>query len=152
MLYYVEGDATQPQGDGLKIVAHVCNNKGAWGAGFVLAISKRWPLAELRYRALKKYTLGTHQFVDVEPGIVICNMIAQTMGGPVPLRYGALRKCLHELNSIARISNIKIDTTIHAPMFGAGLAGGDWTKIESIIKEEIKDVDIYIYKYKKPCV
>jgi cell division GTPase FtsZ len=34
-------------------------------------------------------------------------------------------------------------------VIGAGLAGGDWNKIESIIKEEIKDVDIYIYKFKR---
>jgi hypothetical protein len=40
-IQYIAGDATAPIGDGNKIIAHVCNDIGAWGAGFVLAISKR---------------------------------------------------------------------------------------------------------------
>lgn len=27
-IIYLKGDATEPTGDGLKIIAHVCNNKG----------------------------------------------------------------------------------------------------------------------------
>src|SRR5262245_8320884 len=34
---YVKGDATSPQADGNKIIAHVCNDVGKWGKGFVLA-------------------------------------------------------------------------------------------------------------------
>ena len=49
-LKYVDGDATQPQGPGLKYIIHCCNDVGAWGAGFVLAISKRWPGPEKAYR------------------------------------------------------------------------------------------------------
>ena len=48
---YVSGDATDPQGDGPKVIAHVCNNIGAWGAGFVLAVSARWPQPEQEYLA-----------------------------------------------------------------------------------------------------
>ena len=40
---YVTGDATRPQGEGPQIIAHVCNDLGRWGKGFVVAISKRWP-------------------------------------------------------------------------------------------------------------
>lgn len=40
---YLKGDATTPQARGNKIIAHVCNDLGGWGKGFVLAISKRWP-------------------------------------------------------------------------------------------------------------
>ena len=40
---FVRGDATAPRGDGGKIIAHVCNDVGAWGKGFVLALSRRWP-------------------------------------------------------------------------------------------------------------
>ena len=39
---YIVGDATRPIGDGPKIIAHCCNTVGAWGAGFVMAISNRW--------------------------------------------------------------------------------------------------------------
>ena len=40
---YVIGDATQPIGDGAKIIVHVCNDIGGWGRGFVLALTKKWP-------------------------------------------------------------------------------------------------------------
>ncbi len=38
---YIKGDATQPQAGGNKVIAHVCNDLGGWGKGFVMAISKR---------------------------------------------------------------------------------------------------------------
>ena len=39
---YVEGDATKPQLSGEhKIVAHVCNDVGALGAGFAAAVAER---------------------------------------------------------------------------------------------------------------
>jgi len=36
MITYLVGDATQPQGEGVKVIAHICNDIGAWGAGFVI--------------------------------------------------------------------------------------------------------------------
>ncbi|MEV6001124.1 Appr-1-p processing protein, partial [Streptomyces griseomycini] len=27
---------------GVKVIAHVCNDIGGWGKGFVLAVSRRW--------------------------------------------------------------------------------------------------------------
>ncbi|MFJ9320094.1 macro domain-containing protein [Streptomyces globisporus] len=45
----VRGDATAPQGKGVKLILHVCNDLGGWGKGFVLG---RWsriaPLVERR--------------------------------------------------------------------------------------------------------
>lgn len=38
---YIKGDATQPIGENNKIIAHICNNEGKWGVGFVLAVSKK---------------------------------------------------------------------------------------------------------------
>ena len=31
---YLQGDATQPQASGIKIIVHVCNDLGGWGKGF----------------------------------------------------------------------------------------------------------------------
>ena len=50
-LNFIIGDATQPVGEGTKIIVHVCNDIGGWGRGFVVALSKRWPEPERRYRA-----------------------------------------------------------------------------------------------------
>lgn len=49
-IIYLKGDATKPIGDGLKIITHVCNNRGGWGKGFVKALSKKWKQPELNYR------------------------------------------------------------------------------------------------------
>ena len=47
---YLVGDATKPQIAGNKIIAHICNDIGAWGRGFVLAVSKLSPVPEHRFR------------------------------------------------------------------------------------------------------
>jgi hypothetical protein len=33
---FVRGDATSPRARGPKLIAHVCNDLGGWGKGFVL--------------------------------------------------------------------------------------------------------------------
>lgn len=45
-LRIIAGDATVPQAKGPKLIAHVCNDRGGWGKGFVLAVSARWPEPE----------------------------------------------------------------------------------------------------------
>ncbi|MFA5207456.1 MAG: Appr-1-p processing protein [Candidatus Paceibacterota bacterium] len=148
MIKYVIGDATNPIGEGEKYILHCCNDKNKWGAGFVLALSKRWKKPEKMYRAETKYILGTVHIVRVEKDICVINMIAQhdikpDANGVSPIRYDALRECLIFINEIA----VGTGATIHAPRFGAGLAGGDWNRIEQIIKETIT-VDVTIYDLK----
>lgn len=68
---YLKGDATSPQASGIKIIAHVCNDIGGWGKGFVLAISRRWPEPEKAYRewhcfrTSNDFKLGSIQLVKV---------------------------------------------------------------------------------------
>jgi O-acetyl-ADP-ribose deacetylase (regulator of RNase III) len=146
---YVKGDATKPIGDGLKIIAHICNNVGAFGAGFVVALSKRWLKPELEYRRMKREdrVLGHVQFVPVTKDIVVANMIAQhdikPQYGIPPIRTVALRYCLELVNTEA----IKTGATIHMPRIGAGLAGGNWSEIEKIINETLT-VDVTVYDLK----
>ncbi|MER7985968.1 hypothetical protein ABTY53_10250, partial [Streptomyces noursei] len=70
-IVYVKGDATAPQGKGVKMIVHVCNDLGGWGRGFVLALSRRWPEPERAYRrwhrerARNDFGLGAVQFVPV---------------------------------------------------------------------------------------
>ncbi len=47
---YVVGDATALQGEGPKIIAHVCNDAGGWGKGFVLPLARRWPQTRTAYK------------------------------------------------------------------------------------------------------
>lgn len=145
---YVIGDATQPIGEGIKIIPHITNNIGVWGAGFVIALSNKWTYPELHYRTRQTYPLGHVDVLRVEPDIFVANMIAQhdtrpdSEGFP-PIRYNALREALIKVNNIAK----DLNATLHAPMFGAGLAGGDWNEIEKII-EDVVTVDITVYNLK----
>lgn len=150
MITYLNGDATNPIVKPAMIV-HICNDVGGWGAGFVLAISKKWTLPETKYREWfrkpDENLLGKVQFVDVEPDICIANMIAQhnvhKKGTPrgVYIRYKALETAL------LTVANYRKDVTIHMPRIGCGLAGGKWEKIEPLIEEILSDFDVYVYDF-----
>lgn len=49
-LKIIVGDATNPQAKSPKVIAHICNDLGGSGKGFVLAISRHWPEPEHEYR------------------------------------------------------------------------------------------------------
>ena len=163
-LVTIKGDATTPEGNGVRLIPHICNNLGQWGAGFVLAISKKWAKPEQAYREWKKqgsylkptsqvlcpFKLGEVQAVKVEKDIGIVNMIAQAGVGTrgktrPPIRYCALASCMEKVFHIAE----KYGASIHCPMFGSGLAGGDWTIITQMILECWVDrgTDVTVYDY-----
>jgi len=149
-IQYLKGDATRPVGNGQKIICHICNDIGAWGAGFVLALSKRWSEPEAVYRRNLALQLGSVEIVPVEDDISVANMIAQRgitrMGfddaDEPPIRYEALRACLTQVNDIAYRSK----ATLHMPRIGCGLAGGEWSQVQDIINE-VCSVDVYVYDY-----
>lgn len=139
VIKYVKGDATQPQGEGPKFIAHICNNDGGWGAGFTGALSRRWKEPELHYRTLYIRNLGDTWFVTVDEkaGLTVANMIAQKgyrrPGNLIPLGYAALEECLFRLAQAARTSK----ASVHMPRIGSGLGGGDWNVIEKIIEKTL---------------
>jgi O-acetyl-ADP-ribose deacetylase (regulator of RNase III) len=169
MINYVKGDATSPAGSGLRIIAHVCNDVGGWGAGFVLAISRKWQEPEAAYRSMRSddltkalheqlktpdvyveprstiYKLGTVQFVSVEDEILVANMIAQRGLGKrnMPaVDYSALKLTLQEVFYQAK----KLRASVHMPKIGCGLGGGDWNVVEKIIEETMEDVKTTVYE------
>lgn len=154
-LKYVRGDATSPQGQGVKIIAHVCNNIGAWGAGFVIAVSNRFPEVEKAYRGLDRRRLGMVQYVHIAgEDIVVANMIAQNgindsksgWRGDL-LSYEHLRDCLGRVFNYAK----NLNATVHMPFIGCGLAGSNWSKIEPLVIHCVKqyNIDCFVYEYEK---
>lgn len=149
---YVTGDATKPDADGPKIIAHVCNDLGLWGAGFVLAVSARWPEPRNSYlRATEQCApaalLGRVDLVPVAPQLWVANMIAQkgisrSSYGP-PIRYEALRECLRKLGALA----LKHEASVHMPRIGCGLAGGDWTQVEPMIRSQLSAAGVTVTVY-----
>ncbi|QIN94102.1 hypothetical protein PP459_gp131 [Streptomyces phage Wakanda] len=157
MVTYVKGDATKPQGDGKKIIAHICNDSGRWGAGFVKAISQKSTEPELRYREWYRQTkergdyflpLGHVQFVSCSATITVANMVAQhgtysAKYNPHPISYDALEYCLNKVALVAEAEN----SSVHMPRIGTGLARGNWEVIESVINRTLtlRDIDVTVY-------
>ena len=152
---YIKGDATQPVGEGNRLIVHICNNIGGWGKGFVTAISRRWQEPEKQYRAWAKsdenFELGEVQFVRVERNIAVANMIAQEgiykKNGIPPIRYEALRSALGKVADFCKANNF----VVHMPRIGAGLAGGDWGIIEQIIQETLSQegINVTVYDFER---
>jgi O-acetyl-ADP-ribose deacetylase (regulator of RNase III) len=167
MIRYVTGDATNPLGPGQKIIAHVCNDIGRMGAGFALALSKKWPFARSSYldwysgklgrenKEFISFGLGKVLYVRVASHITIANMVAQAgtktgSKGP-PIRYGALKQCLAHVAGIARgwaYHSTMPAATLHLPRIGCGLAGGKWSFVEPILLETCGDLDVTVYDKK----
>jgi len=146
---YLIGDATRPVADGPKVIIHIVNTAGRWGAGFVKAISRRWSDPEKRYRKWAKeesFKLGEVQFVQVDHDIWIANMVAQLgigeLNGP-PIRYEALEQCLQKVAIFA----LEKGATVHAPRIGCGLAGGKWSKVGLLVEYELCNAGVGVFIY-----
>ena len=149
---YLRGDATAPSVPGAKVIAHVCNDAGGWGKGFVVAISKRWRAPESDYRAWSRagsdtFYLGAVRLVQVESELWVANMIAQhgykrTNEGP-PIRYEALRQSLATLAAEAHTRS----ASVHMPRIGCGLAGGTWEQVEPLITATLCTAGVATFVY-----
>ncbi|MGW0222516.1 macro domain-containing protein [Streptomyces tendae] len=152
---YVRGDATAPSVKGVKMIAHVCNDLGGWGKGFVLAVSRRWPQSEAAYRAWHRdrasndFGLGAVQFVQVEPYVWVANMIGQhgirTGSKGVPVRYEAIGTALGHVADRAA----ELEASVHMPRIGCGLAGGKWSRVEPLISDRLarRGVPVTVYDH-----
>jgi len=160
-LRYVEGDATRPQTRGPAIIAHCCNDAGRWGAGFVMALSERFPVSREAY--LDWFRVGSHdassgppalgeaQLVALGDGIYAANIIGQhgvgrSRDGVPPIRYEAVREGLRKVCGRA----LALGASVHMPRMGAGLAGGDWGAVERIVEDELVSKGVAVTVYDLP--
>jgi len=157
-LRYLIGDATEPYGPGPVIIAHICNDIGKWGSGFVMAVSRRWPQPERDYLdwhrdhqhghgGLLPFALGQVALVQVAEGTWVANMIGQHgIRGPLnrrPLDYDALFACLGRVAELATT----LGATVHMPRIGCDRGGGKWGTVELLIRSQlcVGGVDVTIY-------
>ena len=142
------------------IIPHVCNNINAFGAGFASQVAEEFPSVKMNFHMLGNTAkLGHVQYVSVAKNsvhrheLIFANMIAQnkllSQNNPRPLNYAALVYAMNDVrNHIQRIkqSNSEIDNIeIHAPKFGSGLAGGDWSFIMNLIDDIWNNIPVYVY-------
>lgn len=152
---WLKGDATAPQGKGVKLIVHVCNDLGGWGKGFVSALSRRWPEPEAAYRrwhrerAGNDFGLGAVQFVQVSAFVWVANLVGQRGirrgSAGVPVRYEAIDAGLETVAARA----VELGASVHMPRIGCGLAGGTWSRIEPLVQQRLvsRDVPVTVYDF-----
>lgn len=167
MIKYVKGDATDPcVKDGVRVIAHVCNDVGKFGSGFAACVAKRWGFVRDRYvewsvtpAHVGLFTPGFVQVVPVGNSIYVANMVAQngvrSANNPVPINYIALAHCLDklykwtvalkEVKTALSLPKLCPEITIHMPRIGCGLAGGRWELVEPLINVFIPSRQVYVY-------
>ena len=150
---YVAQVNEQGQEKGI-VIAHVCNDVGGWGSGFVVPLGRAYPRAELAYRNWHKegiteaalggipveipFELGNAQIVrgKTDGDVWVANMVAQhstitRSPGSKPIRYAALVRCMQQVGDFCR----EHEKQIYCPKFGSDLAGGTWEFIAELIDE-----------------
>lgn len=152
---YLAGDATEPGGIGPKIIAHVVNDgTPRWGAGFALALRKRWEQVQDEFISWvgedrSRLRLGAVHEYELDESCSIIHMVAQRGYGASSaprIRYSALRDCLQAVATQAR----QRGATVHMPRIGAGQAGGSWPLIEELIFSSLCAAGVQVYIYDLP--
>lgn len=140
VIRYVHGDATDIEAG---ILAHIVNDQGGWGRGFVRALSARWPEPEADYRAWARrcdltvpFQLGYVRLSRVRPDLYVAHMLAQR-GYSTPSRpavdYVSLQMCLRAV----RRAHEFLALPVHMPRIGCGLGGGSWDQVEPLLREQL---------------
>lgn len=162
---YLVGDATRPakKPDESVVIAHVVNDEGRWGRGFVVALSRWDDTPERWYHRWHRnegvtttpFALGHNLLVPYGPTVDrlwVANMVAQRgwrRGGddPQALDPEALRSCLAALyGELAEPFDEPVARVV-MPRIGCGLGGARWADVEPLIREELTDrgVDVTVY-------
>jgi len=139
--------------DKITLIPHICNNVKKWGAGFVLPLARHFPEARASFFNVDDPKLGETSLVQAKNvPVIIANMFAQDgigiKNGIPPIRYEALQKCMNTIQLLCiQLQKEGKKVTIACPMFGAGLAGGDWNVISEMIFKtwSEKNIDTEIY-------
>lgn len=152
---YVTGNATQPRGEGPRIVAHLVNDQAhAWGGrGFAMDLKRAQPQAAEAYRAwtiasADNLRLGNVHLVEVAGGISVASLVAQEGYGDsrAPrLRYAALGECLEKVSVAAQ----RREATVHMPKIGTGQAGGVWHLVADLIEDKLSRFGVKVIVYSR---
>lgn len=139
---YVHGDATQPRGDGPRVVCQVVNNAALrWAPrGFAAAAKRVWPDAQASFtnwitNTSKRDRLGAAHIWKGEP-VSLASLVAQEGWGNSTsprIKYSALASALGE---VARYAG-EHGASVHMYKIGTGQAGGKWEVIEEMVRDQL---------------
>lgn len=129
----------------VQVIVHGCNCFRSFGAGIAKSIKERYLAAyeaDLQTSHGDKNKLGTYSYAILNDKLII-NAYTQYAYGrnKVNADYNAIRSVFKKLEIDYGTSN----KTFGIPLIGAGLAGGDWSIIKTIINEEAPSLNIILY-------
>ena len=168
MINYIDGDLIKlAQRGHFDVIAHGCNCFCQMGAGIAPQMAKaflcndpeKYPGESTSFPDRKgdMSKLGNIEtwswFVFDEAGerkrLDVANAYTQYRygrnhadGDHAPVDYSAIEICMKKINYRFKGKHIGL------PKIGAGLAGGNWNRIEHIINTELKDCQVTIVNYK----
>jgi O-acetyl-ADP-ribose deacetylase (regulator of RNase III) len=135
------------------VIIHGCNCFNTMGAGIAVSISQHFEEAhnaDLRTTKGDRFKLGTYTGAKIErfeKPFTVINAYTQYgyQRSGVNLDYDALESSFKNILKKYGKKNLKFGI----PKIGAGLAGGNWKKIKSIISEIMKDEDATVVEFDK---
>lgn len=156
-LNYKVGDATSPDTKEKNggIICHICNDEGAWGSGFVMAVSRKWKQPEKEYLKMstKNRKVGNYQLIVVDNNLLVANIIGQSglryrrTGFDVPaVDYAAIDVALNKIADTADTMGVDL----HMPRIASARSGGSWEIVETIIKKVLRTHKCNVYVYDLP--
>lgn len=148
------------------VIAHGANCKSTMGAGIAPQMAKafgcdkfemeKWgdDISKLGCIDYETLVLGEKAIWSLfdgnnnqnEPELIVVNAYTQydySHKNGKPVDYEAITLCMRKMNHLFKGKHIGL------PMIGAGLAGGDWNRIKTIIQTELKDCDVTVVIYDK---
>jgi len=148
---YIKGDLVKlAQQDYFDVIVHGCNCFCTMGAGVAKTIKQVFPeayKADCQTRKGDRSKLGTYTSAECitksGSNITVINAYTQFRYGrdKQHVNYKAVEKALRTVNMNNQHFRIGL------PKIGCGLAGGDWTRVESIIDDVMNDCDVTIVEY-----
>jgi len=170
MIKYVNGDLIKLAKEAkFDVIVHGCNCHSRMGAGIAPQMAKAFgcdrfsmegwgsdvnKLGNIDYQTV---VLGENRIWSLEdaknnrnePELTVVNAYTQfnygrnhADGDLRPFDYEAFTICMRKINMEFAGKHIGM------PKIGAGLAGGDWNRIERIINTELKDCKVTVVNYK----
>lgn len=151
----IEGDLLQLAREGkFDVIIHQCNCFHNFGAGIALQIMRQFPKAfesdkSSKYGDYNKMGSFSYALVNGNKNhkFYIINGYSQFGCGVNKIRteYNHVRSVFKRVKEIYGGAEQKFGY----PLYGAGLAGGDWNIISKIIDEELDGEDHTLVKWRK---
>ncbi len=152
----IEGDLIVLAKEGkFNVITHGCNCFCTMGSGIAPQMAKAFgcnnfamedkkyrgeinKLGQIDYEEIEiHHASGHHSLINVVNSYTQYNYDAKTK----PFDYEAFTLCMRKINRLFKSQIIGL------PQIGAGLAGGDWKIIKSIIQNELVDCNIIVVIY-----